>query len=94
MTSKVIKGHKNSSNFKVKLQSNNPNLPLLDGLIKLPSLNCLDPSLSFFLSLYKSSLLIALNANLCFGPCDSDKAIATRNRKLFALRRRDLRVKI
>ena len=57
MTSKVIEGHKSLSNFSI-----NPTIPLLDGPLMLPPPNCVD--LSFSLSLYKSSLLFALNANL------------------------------
>ena len=37
MTSKVIEGHKSSSNFSI-----NPNLPLLDGPLMLPSPYCSD----------------------------------------------------
>ena len=63
MTSKVIEGHKSSSNFRV-----NPTLPLLDDPLMLPPPNCVDLSLYLFfslpLSLSKSSPLIALKANL------------------------------
>ena len=57
----IIEGHKSSSNFTV-----NPTLLLLDGPLMLHSPNCVDLSLSFSLSLSKSSALslIALNANL------------------------------
>ena len=48
-----LKGYKSSSNFSV-----NPTLPVFDGPLMLPPLNCVDLSLS------KSSPLIALNANL------------------------------
>ena len=44
MTSKVIEGHKRSSNFSV-----NPTLPLLDALM-LPPSNCVDLYLFLFLS--------------------------------------------
>ena len=57
MTSKVIKGHKFSSNFSV-----NQTLPLLDGPLMLPAPNCVD--LSFSLSLSKSPPRIAVNENL------------------------------
>ena len=60
MTSKVIEGHKSSSNF----NAINPTLPLLDGPLMLPPPNCVDislsqsrylfPSLSLTLSLYPS----------------------------------------
>ena len=43
MTSKVIEGHKSSSNFCA-----NPTLPLLDGPLMLPPTNCVDLSLSQF----------------------------------------------
>ena len=53
MTSKVIEGHESSSDFSV-----NPTLPLLDGRLMLPSLNCVDfshsPSRSLTRSLYPS----------------------------------------
>ena len=49
MTSKVIEGHKSSSNF-----SMNPTLPSLDGPLMLPAPNCVDISLSFSLSLFLS----------------------------------------
>ena len=59
MTSKVIEGHKSSSNFNA-----NPTLPLLNGPLMLPPPNCVDislsqsrylfPSLSLTLSLYPS----------------------------------------
>ena len=44
MTSTIIEGHKSSSNFSV-----NPTLPLLNGSLLLPPLNCVD--LSLYLSL-------------------------------------------
>jgi hypothetical protein len=47
MTSKVMEGHKSSTNFRV-----NPTLPLSDGLLMLPTPNCVDLSISF--SLYPS----------------------------------------
>ena len=47
MTSKVMEGHKSSTNFSV-----NPTLPLLDSLLMLPPPNCVDLSISF--SLYPS----------------------------------------
>ena len=67
MTSKVIEGHKSSSNFTVI-----STIPLLDGPLMLLSPNCVDLSLSlFFLFLSTSSSLIALNANLYgrLSPC-------------------------
>ena len=64
MTSKVIKGHKSSSNFTV-----NPTLPLLDGPLILPSPNCvylfLSLSISFSLPLsFSYSLSISLSTSL------------------------------
>ena len=55
MNSKVIEGHKSSSNFSVNLT-----LPLMDRPLILPSPNCVD--LSLYLS--KSSPSIALNVKL------------------------------
>ena len=60
--SKVIEGHKSSSNFIV-----NPTLTLLDGPLMLPSPNCVDLSLSIFLSLSLSfSLFLSLSLYISF----------------------------
>ena len=57
ITSKVIEGHKSSSNFSV-----NQTLPLLDGPLMLPpSSRSLFPSLSLTFSLYLPLLLYAKN---------------------------------
>jgi hypothetical protein len=53
MTSKVIEGHKSSSNFSV-----NPTLPLMDGPLMLPSQIVCIPL--FFLTLYLPLLLYAI----------------------------------
>ena len=54
MTSKVIEGHKSTSNFSV-----NPTLPLLDGPLMLPSPNCEEFSLSLSIS-FSLSLTLSL----------------------------------
>ena len=64
MTSKVIEGHKSSSNFSV-----NPTLPLLDGPLMLPPPNCvylsLSHSISFSLPLsFSYCLYISLSISL------------------------------
>ena len=66
MPSKVIEGHKSSSNFSI-----NPTLPLLDGPFMLPSPNCVDLSLSILFSLslsFSYSLSISLSSPY-FAPC-------------------------
>ena len=61
MTSKVIEGHKSSSNFSV-----NPTLPLLNGSLLLPPPNCVD--LSIYLSLFPS-LSLTLSLSPSFALC-------------------------
>ena len=54
MTSKVIEGHKSSSNFSV-----NPTLPLMDGMLMLPSqIVCISLSLTLYLVLYSPLFLL------------------------------------
>ena len=61
MTSKVIQGHKSSSNFSV-----NPTLPLMDGPLMLPSqILFLSLSISFSIPLsFSYSLSISLSTSL------------------------------
>ena len=59
MTSKVIEGHKSSSNFSV-----NPTLPLLDCLLMLPPQNCVKISHSLSCSLFPSLSWIRLYADV------------------------------
>ena len=58
MTSKVIEGHKSSSNFSV-----NPTLPLLDGPLMLPPPNCVYLYLSHSIS-FSLPLLLSLTLSL------------------------------
>ena len=54
MTSKVIEGHKSSSNFSV-----NPTLPLMDGTLMLPSqIVCISLTLTLHLVLYSPLFLL------------------------------------
>jgi hypothetical protein len=54
MTSKVIEGHKCSSNFSV-----NPTLPLMDGPLMLPfQIVCISLSLTLHLFLYSPLFLL------------------------------------
>ena len=74
MTSKVIEGHKSSSNFSV-----NPTLPLMDGPLMLPSqIICISlffltlhlvlysPLFLYSLSLFPSLSLLSLSISLSF----------------------------
>ena len=57
MTSKVIEGHKSSSNFSV-----NPTLPLMYGPLMLPSkIMCISLSLTFHLFSYSLSISLSIS---------------------------------